>query len=145
MIKFDKNCCALHAWRCVICYVLDNACQMPAANRLKQSPRPDIVSNSVIDENSASEIARLEVLCEAKTKEVAALRNELCERVRWFEAMAVVVSYFVSKVSFSDCGLLVLWILGNWKPTELAYGRHSLSFWATAFLWSVSLFHHNDE
>jgi hypothetical protein len=105
-MKDNKNCS--DASRCVFVILLDIASQKPAVSRLKQSPRPDIVSNSVIDENSASEIARLEVLCEAKTKEVTALRNELCERVRWFEAMAVVVSYFVSKVGFSGCGVMVL-------------------------------------
>jgi hypothetical protein len=84
----------------VSCCLLDVSSEKPAASRLKQSPRPDIVANSVIDEHSANEIARLEILCEAKTKELTALRNELCERLRWFEAMAVVVGYFVSKVGF---------------------------------------------
>ena len=84
-----------------VLFLLD-AGEKQVVNRLKQSPRPDVVSNSVIDEHSASEIARLEMLCEVKTKELDKLRSELTERIRWFEAMAVVVSYFVSKVNFLD-------------------------------------------
>ena len=65
---------------------------------MKQSQRPDVVSSLAIDERSASEIARLEVLCEAKAKQVSELKSELSERIRWFEAMTLVVKFFVAQV-----------------------------------------------
>jgi len=75
----------------------------PTSGQLKHSPKPDVISSLEIDERSASEIARLEVLCEAKTKELSELKRELSERIRWFEAMALVVKYFVAQVcSFVD-------------------------------------------
>ena len=66
--------------------------------RLKQSLQPDVVSNSIFDEQASNEISRLETLCATKVKELAVVRTELQERTRWFDAMTIVVKYFVAQV-----------------------------------------------
>ena len=79
--------------------ILYSADYPPASShRLKSSRKPDVVSNSVIDETSASEITRLETLCEEKTRQLTRLRHELGNRLRMLEAMAIVVNYFVAQV-----------------------------------------------
>ena len=65
---------------------------------MKQSPQPDVVSNSIADEHTSSEIGRLEVLCESKAKQLSAVSATLLEKTKWFEAMTVVAGYFIGQV-----------------------------------------------
>jgi len=65
---------------------------------IKQSPQPDVISNSIVDEHTLSEIGRLEALCESNAKQLSAVTASLCEKTKWFEAMAVVAGYFIEKV-----------------------------------------------
>jgi len=65
---------------------------------MKQSPQPDVVSNSIADEHTSCEISRLEALCDTKTRHLSAVSAALCERTRWFEAMTIVVQYIVRQV-----------------------------------------------
>jgi len=66
--------------------------------RLKQSLQPDVVSNSIFDEQASSEIGRLEALCESKTKDLALVTNQLLEKTKWFEATTIVIRYLANQV-----------------------------------------------
>ena len=65
---------------------------------MKQSPQPDVVSNSIVDERTLSEIGRLEAMCESNAKQQSAVTAALCEKTKWFEAMTVVAGYFIEQV-----------------------------------------------
>ena len=61
--------------------------------------QPDVVSNSLTKANAAAEIARLEALCEARTKELNFTRIQLKAGVSAFDGMAVLVRYLTEQVS----------------------------------------------
>ncbi len=61
--------------------------------------QPDVVSNSLTKANAAAEIARLEALCEARTKELNYTRIQLKAGVSAFDGMAVLVRYLTEQVS----------------------------------------------
>jgi len=71
---------------------------VPSSRLMKQSPQPDVVSNSIVDEHMSSEIGRLEALCELRTKQLSALSATLQERMKWFEAVMVVARYYAEQV-----------------------------------------------
>ena len=65
---------------------------------MKQSPQPDVLSTSITDEHTSSEIVRLEALCKSKTSQLSAVSAALGVKTKWFEAMTVVAGYFVEQV-----------------------------------------------
>ena len=69
-----------------------------SSRRLKQSPQPDVVSNSVTDEHTACEIGRLEALSESKAKQLSVVSAALQDRTKSFEAMTVVAGHFIKQV-----------------------------------------------
>jgi len=69
-----------------------------SSHLMKQSPQPDVVSNSIADERTSCEIGRLEAVCESTSKHLSAVSAALCERTKWFEAMTIVVQYLVKQV-----------------------------------------------
>jgi len=71
---------------------------LPASCPTKQSPQPDVVSTSITDEHTSSEIDRLEAVCELKTSQLTAVSAALREKTTWFEAMTVVARYFIEQV-----------------------------------------------
>ncbi|XP_078682746.1 uncharacterized protein LOC144917066 isoform X3 [Branchiostoma floridae x Branchiostoma belcheri] len=73
-----------------------------------KASQPDLVaSNSVTPSKSSKEIARLEALCEARTKELNLTKMQLKEGMTGFDAMAVLVKYLTEEMdAFSHPVLL---------------------------------------
>jgi len=71
---------------------------LPASRPTKHSPQPDVISTSITDERTSSEIDRLEAVCELKTRQLSAVSAALREKTTWFEAMTVVAGYFINQV-----------------------------------------------
>ncbi|CAH1268120.1 MTUS2 [Branchiostoma lanceolatum] len=73
-----------------------------------KASQPDLVaSNSVTPSKSSKEIARLEALCEARTKELNITKMQLKEGMTGFDAMAVLVKYLTEEMdAFSHPTLL---------------------------------------
>ena len=65
---------------------------------MKQSSQPDVISDSVTDKHTSSEISRLEALCESQATRLSAVSAALHEKTRWFEAMTVVTQYHIEQV-----------------------------------------------
>ena len=73
-----------------------------ASSSLKRSTsnQPDVVTNSVAPTSGAAEeIARLEALCETRTKQLNIARMQLRASAQGFDAMTVLVRYLNEEVS----------------------------------------------
>ncbi len=74
----------------------------------KKAAPPDVVSASLrqSEEAAAAEVARLEALCETRTKQLRTTRLQLRAGLGAFDAMATLVRYLTEQVSeFSESGL----------------------------------------
>ena len=71
-----------------------------SSRSVKQSPQPDVVSNSIADEHMSSEIGRLEALCESKARQLSVVSAALYDKTKYFEAMTVVAQYFIEQVTY---------------------------------------------
>jgi len=83
---------------CICADAVSSSRNVTSSRPMKQSPQPDVISTSVTDEHTSSEIARLEALCESKASQLSAVSAVLHEKMKWFEAMTVVAGYFIEQV-----------------------------------------------
>ena len=80
-----------------------------ASSSLKRSTsnQPDVVTNSVAPTSGAAEeIARLEALCETRTKQLNIARMQLRASAQGFDAMTVLVRYLNEEVSLLSLNYL---------------------------------------
>ena len=66
---------------------------------LKRANQPDLVTNSVPNAKAVQEVARLEALCESRTKELTYAKMQLKQGLQGFDAMAALVRYLTEQVS----------------------------------------------
>ena len=81
----------------------NRAVRSTKASYSKSSHQPDLVSNSL--QTTATEITRLESLCESRTKELNYVKMQLKSNTQAFDAMSCLVRYLTEEVSVTWNGL----------------------------------------